>query len=30
LELAIGISDWIDPETGSPAEGQSPLHIEFE
>jgi hypothetical protein len=30
LELAVGITDWIDPETGSPAEGQSPLHIEFD
>jgi hypothetical protein len=30
MELAVGISDWIDPQTGSPAEGQSPLHSEFE
>lgn len=30
MEIAVGISDWIDPQTGSPAEGHSPLHIEFE
>ena len=23
-EAEIGITDWIDPETGEPAEGQSP------
>ncbi len=23
----IGISDWIDPETGAPAEGESPPHL---
>ena len=27
-ELEIGISDWIDPETGAPAEGQSPPHLD--
>lgn len=30
LEREIGIADWIDPETGEPAEGQSPPHIENE
>jgi hypothetical protein len=29
-ELEIGIADWIDPETGAPAEGQSPPHLEVE
>ena len=24
----FGIADWIDPETGEPAEGQSPPHID--
>jgi len=27
-ELEIGIADWIDAETGEPAEGQSPPHLE--
>jgi hypothetical protein len=27
LEREIGIADWIDPQTGEPAEGQSPPHI---
>lgn len=27
-ESEIGISDWIDPETGEPAEGLSPPHID--
>jgi hypothetical protein len=27
-EFEIGIADWIDPETGEPAEGQSPPHLE--
>jgi hypothetical protein len=27
-ESEIGINDWIDPDTGEPAEGQSPPHIE--
>jgi len=27
-ETEIGISDWIDPETGEPAQGQSPPHLE--
>ena len=30
LEAAIGIADWIDPETGEPAEGQSPPHLDPE
>ncbi len=29
-EAEIGISDWIDPETGQPAEGQCPPHLEGE
>ncbi len=29
-ENEIGISDWIDPETGEPAEGQSTPRIESE
>ncbi len=24
----IGMSDWIDPETGEPAEGRSPPHLD--
>ncbi len=27
-ENEIGIADWIDPETGQPAEGQSRPHLE--
>ncbi len=27
-EQEIGIADWIDPETGEPAEGQSPPHLD--
>lgn len=27
-ESEIGISDWIDAETGEPAQGQSPPHFE--
>mgnify|MGYP003385806900 CR=1 FL=1 len=27
-ESEIGIADWIDPETGEPAEGLSPPHFE--
>ena len=27
LEREIGIADWIDPQTGEPAEGQSPPHL---
>lgn len=27
-EREIGIADWIDAETGAPAEGQSPPHFE--
>jgi hypothetical protein len=30
IEREIGISEWIDPETGEPAEGQSPPHLEIE
>ena len=26
-EAEIGIADWIDPQTGEPAEGQSPPHL---
>ena len=29
-ERSIGINDWIDVETGQPAEGQSPPHLEEE
>ncbi|MDH3461316.1 MAG: hypothetical protein OEM00_10170 [Burkholderiaceae bacterium] len=29
-EAEIGISDWIDPATGEPAEGQSPPHLRDE
>jgi len=29
-EQEIGIADWTDPETGEPAEGQSPPHLEEE
>ena len=29
-EDEIGINSWIDDETGEPAEGQSPPHIERE
>ena len=29
-EQDIGIAEWIDPETGEPAEGQSPPHLEPE
>jgi hypothetical protein len=29
-EDEIGISDWIDPDTGEPAEGQGPPHLEEE
>ena len=27
-EDAIGINDWIDPETGEPAEGRCPPHLD--
>jgi hypothetical protein len=27
-EREIGIADWIDAETGAPAEGQSPPHLD--
>ncbi len=30
MEREIGMSDWIDPQTGEPAEGQSPPHLEEE
>jgi hypothetical protein len=29
-EDEVGINQWIDPETGEPAEGQSPPHLEQE
>lgn len=29
-ESELGISDWIDPETGEPAEGLSPPHLDEE
>lgn len=29
-ERDIGINEWIDAETGAPAEGQSPPHLEEE
>lgn len=29
-EAEIGINEWIDSETGEPAEGQSPPHLEEE
>jgi hypothetical protein len=29
-ESEIGMSDWIDPDSGAPAEGQAPTHIERE
>lgn len=29
-EREIGIAEWLDPETGEPAEGQSPPHPEGE
>ena len=29
-ENEIGISDWIDPETGQPAQGQSPPRLDEE
>ena len=27
-EREVGIADWIDAETGAPAEGQSPPHLQ--
>ncbi|MDP1899732.1 MAG: hypothetical protein Q8K96_04690 [Rubrivivax sp.] len=27
-ESEVGVADWIDAETGEPAEGQSPPHLE--
>ena len=29
-ESELGVADWIDPDIGAPAEGQSPTHIERE
>ena len=29
-ESDIGMADWIDPETGQPAEGQSRPHLQWE
>ena len=28
VEAEIGMSDWIDPETGEPAEGPCPPHLD--
>ena len=30
VEDEIGINEWLDADTGEPAEGQSPPHIERE
>ncbi|MES2946945.1 MAG: hypothetical protein V4858_00225 [Pseudomonadota bacterium] len=30
MEREVGIADWIDPQTGAPAEGLSPPRIESE
>lgn len=30
VERDIGMNEWIDAETGEPAEGQSPPHLELE
>lgn len=30
LEREIGIADWLDPNTGEPAEWQSPPHLDGE
>ena len=29
-ESEIGVADWIDGDSGAPAEGQAPTHIERE
>lgn len=29
-ESELGMNDWIDPETGEPAEGQSPPRLQDE
>ena len=29
-ESELGVADWIDPDSGLPAEGQSPTHLERE
>lgn len=29
-EDEIGIANWIDPDTGEPAEGQAPPHLEMD
>jgi hypothetical protein len=29
-ESELGMNEWLDPETGEPAEGQSPPHLEEE
>lgn len=29
-ESEIGVADWIDPDSGEPAEGQSPPHLSDE
>lgn len=28
MEREIGMADWLDPETGEPAEGLSPPHLD--
>ena len=30
VEQTLGVADWLDPETGEPAEGQSPPHLSDE
>ena len=30
MEREIGMADWLDPETGEPAEGMSPPHLDAE
>jgi hypothetical protein len=29
-ESELGVADWIDPDSGLPAEGQAPTHLERE
>lgn len=29
-EREVGVTDWLDPETGAPAEGESPPHLQEE
>ena len=30
IERDIGVADWIDPDTGEPAEGLAPPHLSEE